>query len=217
MYVVFDIGGVVFEDIWEGIFFQKSTGILDLFDLNAQQLNRVCRNCWDRFAVMSLGSDPWEMLEVKYWKDILRDIQIPWSVEECIEYSQRFIIPIPGVDDLINLLVKNRTQLGICSNQTAFWFERQLAVSKTLRFIDRKNMALSFEQGATKGQKNNLLFKVVLDSFNCQPAEIIYIEDRIKHQQDSSDFGFKVIKFNKDESALISTIKNQLESYGVLL
>jgi len=217
MYVVFDIGGVVFEDIWEGIFFQKSTGILDLFDLNAQQLNKVCRNCWERYSVMSPGNNSWESLEANYWEDILSVIQIPWSVDECIEYSQKFIIKIRGVDDLINSLLKNGTQLGICSNQTAFWFERQLALSKSLKLIDRKNMALSFERGATKGQKENLLFKVVLSSLSCKPDEIIYIEDRVKHQQAARDFGFKVIPFSSDQPDFIVTVKKQLESYGAHL
>lgn len=217
MYVVFDIGGVVFEDIWESIFFQKSTGILDLFDLNAQRLNKVCRNYWDRYSVMSPDNNSWETLEVNYWQDILRDIQIPWSIDECIEYSRKFIIKIPGVDDLINLLIENEIQLGICSNQTAFWFERQLVLSKSLKFIDRKNMALSFERGATKGQKDNLLFKVVLNSLNCEPDRIIYIEDRIKHQESARDFGFNVIPFNSDEPNLIDTLKKELGSYGIQL
>lgn len=217
MPVVFDIGGVIFEDVWERIFFQQTVGLSDLFDLNLEQANKVCIDSWGRFSVTSLDAESWETLEVNYWSEILSNLQIPWSIQECIEYSQKFITPIPGIGELIALIDESHIQIGVCSNHTAFWFERQMAVSRGLRLINRSNMVLSFEQGCTKDQKNYYLFHKVVDFLNCRPEEVIYIEDRLKHQQSAEKFGFRVIPFNRDEPNLLSTIRKRLELYGVLL
>ena len=217
MIVVFDIGGVIFDDIWENLFLDPENGLRTKFNLDFKRVNSVCRNEWDSFAIKNSINNRWVDVEYEYWTNITHRLAIDWPVENCIEYSKKFINKKPGVSEIIELLTESGINIGICSNQTAFWFNRQLNVSSALSLIDRKNMALSFERGVPKGENNNQLFRHLLSSFKCSASDIIYIEDRIKYQNIAKEFGFNLIPVEEDDNEISINIINRLKQFGISL
>lgn len=215
MPIVFDIGGVVFEDMWEGIFFKKTQGLVYAFNLDTEKASKVCVDCWDEFSIKSLSGTTCETLEQEYWERILQTLQIPLTIQQCIEFSKEYIIPITGIDELICSIDTADTELGVCSNQTAFWFERQYVQSKGLQMIGRNNMILSFEQGAGKSYRDNFLFNKVIQMFDCNADDIIYVEDRDAHLTSARKLGFNTISFDKGKLNYLSVLKKKLSSHGV--
>ena len=217
MPVVFDIGGVIFEDVWESIFLTPKSGIVDLLDLDKNYVTNHYIELWKKYSILNTTNSSWEAVEIEYWSDVLKALKLPWSIDQCIEYSENFLTPIIGVDKLINLLVDNSIQIGICSNQTAFWFERQLAISRGLSRIDRNNMILSFEQGETKDNLHHNLFNKVANKMQSTRDKIMYIEDRKKHYISAKKFGFESILFNRNNPDMLSKLEAYLIIHGITL
>ena len=216
MSVVFDIGGVIYEDIWETVFLKPGTGISEIFNIDSKFVTEVCIDLWKKYAVLSTNCYSWKKLEREYWAEAIDRLGLSWSINKCIKNSTQFIEPIIGMNEIINLLADKNVCLGVCSNQTAFWFERQLSISQGLKKIDRRNMILSFEHGITKEANKNKLFELLVSRIQVSPDEILYIEDRPEHHLAAIEYGFQSLLFNKQEPDMVGNIKSHLVSCGLL-
>lgn len=216
MSVVFDIGGVIYEDIWETVFLKPGTGISEIFNIDPKLVSEVCNDLWKKHAVLSTNHCSWKKLEREYWAEAIDRLGFSWSINKCIKNSIQFIEPITGMNEVINLLADKKVGLGVCSNQTAFWFERQLSISQGLKKIDRRNMILSFEQGITKEANNNRLFEILVSRIKVSPDQILYIEDRPVHHLAAIEYGFQSLLFNKQESNMVGKLKSHLISCGLI-
>lgn len=193
--IVFDIGGVIFPDIWETIFLKKN-GLLKKFDIDNLESRNILEALWKAYAIIPAKNGNWKEIEYQYWKDVLTQLNINISTDECIQYSVPFIKPYYLVEKRIIELLNDKKKVLICSNQTVFWFERQLAVSEVLKRIPRSQMVLSFECGLTKDENPFEIFNLVKEKAEEAINEVLYIDDRLKNIHYAEKFGFIAKKYS---------------------
>lgn len=181
--VIFDIGGVIACDVWEPMFFDSVNGLSKKFSIPSAKAKLVGEKLWRKYSV--IAGNP-RSIEFDYWGEAIDMLDLPFNVDYYIQWSDEFIRPVVGVGELIEYLLLGGVKLGVCSNHTAFWFEKQYKQINCLKKIGRENMILSFEFGETKDSFPGKMFDAV-DSLlrNNSRSEVIYVDDR-QHNVDAA-------------------------------
>lgn len=182
-------------------------GILQKFNVDISLGTKKLTKLWTKYAVISNYRGDWEKMEIDYWTEVTQFLRINITIKELIALSIQIIKPFREIELLIETLILNRFELSICSNQTSFWFERQVQASSLLRSIPRNRMVLSFECGITKDSNPFEMFNLVDKIVQCDRNEVLYIDDRDANVVAANEYGFKAIRFSSHDL----NAKNKLE------
>jgi len=137
--VIFDIGGVLACDVWENLFLDKDEGIVAKYGLDYNKVLQVGQKLWDIYSHRSTNDHQgWRELEREYWGQVLKHLNIKAHIDDLIELSDQFIKPAVGMGNILERLYLNNTELAILSNNTEFWFERQMDKLGYRKYIHRK-------------------------------------------------------------------------------
>lgn len=206
-----DVGGILFPDIWEKLFLDPADGLLRTDTPDRIEAIHFLQELFDRYAV--LGSDETagpEELERSYWEEARQRLSLPWDTDRLIERSIRIIEPFPDVERLLLEKIREPFPIGICSNQTAFWFCRQMEVSDFLRCMPPARRIVSCRYGKTKESDAPSLFHAAAAALDCAPKEILYLDDRSMNLERGARFGFETQRFCGFEAGAPEKLKKLL-------
>lgn len=219
--LIFDIGGVIASDVWESLFFDKKDGLTANFDVSEGELKKAGRELWNEFAFLSYSREEnkekgWRALEKKYWDMFLQQFNLPLTVEELIDRSKQFVREIPGMYDLLRKLHDTGITLAICSNNTEFWFERQMEQIGLSEFFEPRNIIISCRVGSAKSNPNFEMFKAVCRATGFEGKNCIFIEDRPKNIEMALKFGMPGILFPSKSPLGAAYLESIFKFMGIL-
>ncbi|MDH4284447.1 MAG: HAD family phosphatase [Gallionellaceae bacterium] len=214
--VIFDIGGVLAEDVWEHLLpcRKKLGGIRDRFGLDHDQVDKIGVLLWAAFAHTPEGQHTtWRELERRYWDLFIRffwDKSPPpgASIDDFIELTDKYIKLVdPEIPALLESLQSRGLKLGICSNNNEFWFRRQLGTLQLFRYFPPEGIVLSCRVGFSKSSPGYEMFDAAARALNVPHSSCIFVDDREENIKLASACGMKGIHFHK-----LSQLKESLNN-----
>lgn len=185
--VVFDIGGVLAQDVWEHLLLNSKAdskrGIASIFHLSHTEVEEVGHKLWQKYECMRLGpGQKWEDLERDYWEDFLQAFEgeLPTSIttSDLIKMTDEFICDV-ATSGMVSVFERLRSKgiiLAICSNNTEFWYNRQAAKLGFRNYFSEDHIFLSCRTGYAK--RSPEMFKAVVGGLGIRGDECIFVEDR---------------------------------------
>ena len=175
--VVFDMGGVLVWDLWEHLFLGRD-GLAERYGLDKDYAKRIAEELWQEFAYRPTDEVSWQQLEQQYWNQVKELLHLPSGSDELIELSQGFVRPVDGMQNLLKQLQSSGIELAICSNNTEFWFQRQIRVLELDQFFPPEKIVLSCRIGAAKKSDDLEMFRAVSKVISCDVRECVLVDDR---------------------------------------
>ncbi|MGZ4854529.1 MAG: HAD family hydrolase [Candidatus Angelobacter sp.] len=213
--VIFDVGGVLAYDVWEHLLLDepdpanpdKPVGIASFYGLRRRDVERVGRKLWKIYSRPSniLGGENLD-LEDHYWCDFIEELkdQLPRSIRtsDLKGRTDSFIQPVnkAGMESLLKELQSKKLRLVICSDNTEFWFRRQVAKLELHRFFSRQDCFVSYEVGYSKDSPRFEKFHAISQALEMDSASCVFIDDRQKNVEWALKYGFTPMLFPSHSS-----------------
>jgi len=190
--IIFDIGGVITNDLWETLYFNGDSSILKNKNILKYDLEIVGKQLWQEYSLINTDS---EKLEKKYWHDFNKITGLNLDIKYMESLAEKSIYEIKGAYEVIKKLLDEKFNVGICSDNTVFWFEKQLKVLKILKLIRSDFYVLSYKCNSKKSDSNHKMYSEIINKFQVNKAEILFIDDRVENIESAIQFGFSAILF----------------------
>lgn len=183
--VIFDIGGVFIHDPWEWMLLDAKDNIADTFHLSREDVLRIGSVLWKKYDCITRSDVPIREQEKEWWSNFLAALSgYPdnLTVEYLINETDKYLEPIEPqqIRELLDFLKNRGLVLGICSNNTDFWFAREWTKLGLKNYFPKQNIILSQQVGFNKSSPGSEMFKVLKENIGCEFQEMIFIDDR-KH------------------------------------
>ncbi len=180
--IIFDIVGVIIPNLKGG----SKKCIKNLYDSLPNQ-SISFDEFYGRYNKFIIGS----ISKNKFWENIKGDID---TIEK--KYLDTYEI-IPNLDKII-IPLKKKYRIIALSNHPAPWM--QYIISKF--HLDKifEMIYVSGKVGMKKPQEK--LFLKIINDFNVNPTECIFIDDQNKNLAAASKLGFKTIHFGIDKGPI---------------
>ena len=194
--IVFDIGGVLAYDVWEHLLLDEQHGVAAKYNLDREQVLQTAKELWRKFEHRNAHNDEeCSAYEREYWALFVERFKIKATIDELITYTDPFIRPIEGMNDLLVELKTQGLTLLICSNNNEFWFRRQAAKCGFHRYFDSDKIILSNRVGASKWSANFEMFHAVVKAAGVSKEQCLLVDDRAENMERASQFGMPAILF----------------------
>lgn len=199
--VIFDIGGVLAEDVWENLLVGGAECIASQYKLDAGMVEKVGGGLWEAFAyVPESGVNDWRALERRYWESFIKvvwgdDPPIKGLVEKFIALTESFVKPIPGMKPILERLRSEGIGLAICSNNNEFWYRRQMHRLRLHRFFGPEKTILSCRIGVSKSSPGYEMFHAAVDCLGVTPSECAFVDNRERNVDRAKEVGMHGIVF----------------------
>jgi HAD superfamily hydrolase (TIGR01509 family) len=202
--VIFDIGGVLAQDIWEYLLpaRNKADGIAEKFGLDKEQVHKVGELLWEAFAyIPETPRNTRRELERRYWDSFIKFF---WgktppegaSIDEFIRMTSSYINLVdPEMPQFLETLCAKGIKLGICSNNNEFWFKRQMDELKLYRYFSPSKIILSCRVGVSKSSDSHEMFHAAAEAMNLNFSSCAFIDDRENNTKRAQECGMKGIVF----------------------
>ena len=180
--VLLDVGGVLVSDYWETILLTPELGLADRLGLERRRVEEVGLTLWDAYCRRDAD-------EAAYWSDLERalGVAVPPSLPGELD---RLVRPAPAAEALLETAQDGGRDVGVISNNTAFWFPKQSARVGLDAHVDPELVFLSHEHGRTKGDDPSL-FDVVARLVD--PATALVVDDRSGNVDAARRRGFHAV------------------------
>ena len=213
--VIFDMGGVLACDVWENLLLDERDGVAFKYPPDPDLVKKVGTLLWAAFAYRpETRYNDWRSLERQYWKLFIDffdgQLHSDLSIDSLIHKTQDFIKPVNGscMDKILERLLSRGVNLAICSNNTEFWFRRQMDSLNLHRFFSPNKVVLSCRVGVSKSSPGFEMFHEVADTLATIKSECVFIDDRKPNVERAKECGMVGIKF-KDTRQLDNCLKAQ--------
>ena len=213
--IIFDIGGVLAQDVWEHLLPDRPDGIAAHHNLNEDLVKKVGKLLWEAFAYTpETQRNDWRQLEKRYWKCF---IEFFWqqsppakvSVDGFIAMTNNFIQPIQGMVPVLERLQSQGHGLAICSNNNEFWVRRQMDKLRLHRFFSPEKTILSCRIGVAKSSPGFEMFHAAADSLGLAPSQCAFVDDRKGNVDRAKELGMQGLLFKNAQQ-----IDNELRNCG---
>ena len=191
--VALDLGGVVANDIWEHAFLDPSHGIAATYGIAPAVAEDAALRLWREFSC-SPPPRGWRQQECDYWQRCIDVLELPAEVDALIDLTDRFIVPLPGMLDLIDRL-NARTRVVLCSNNTEFWYQREAVRFGLGHRFTEAEVFLSCRIGSEKGSPDQAVFRTLVHRLGARPEQVLLVDDRAKNIQAATNFGMSALLF----------------------
>ena len=207
--VILDVGGVLARDIWEYLYDDMAAAQA----LDREKLHEAGRLLWETFAyVPETPANTWRDMERRYWQLFLLVFRgTGLSVDELIELTDRYVLPIEGMRPILERLHARGTPLVICSNNNEIWWPRQAEKLELARFFPDSMLVLSSRVGAPKDSPRLEMFRAAVAAAGVAPAECFFVDDRQPNIQRARSYGIDARLFEGPEA-----FARELRSRGLL-
>jgi HAD superfamily hydrolase (TIGR01509 family) len=194
--VIFDVGGVLAYDVWETFLVGSEVGVASTLGLDAHEARKVGQELWHQFAYSPTQSeDGWRKLEKEYWDLFIERFHLSQSADYFVSLTDRFIRPVEGMTLLLESLRANGIKLAICSDNTEFWFRRQMDTLGLEKFFKPDYTIVSCRIGASKSSPGFEMFEAVVAALNIDKKDCVLIDDRSEAILQGVEFGLAGIIF----------------------
>lgn len=214
--VVFDIGGVLAQDVWEHLYLDSDHGLIARYPgLDPEAIEATGNSLWEKYAYISATQErDWQQLERNYWTGFIQEnrdaLPSDASEDDFINLTDDFVQPVEGMLDVLKRLTDQELELAICSNNNEFWYERQAHKLKLAEAIPSGNVILSCHVGVSKSSPTFEMFQAVSDSLQCDRAECLFIDDRQGNVDAAKRYGMQSVLFVD-----AADLSQQLQSLGI--
>lgn len=210
--VIFDVGGVLANDVSEYLFDINGGTITKHFALNPATAKQVGEDLWNSYAYTSAKATDWQEEEKKYWEEFKAKTGVVAPYEVFVEITKRTVKAVPKMRELLAWLKSEKLDLMICSNNTDFFFNRQNEVSGFGPFFDDDKIALSNHFGAPKRHPEAAMFKHLEDKLQAPPENYLFIDDRGPNIQFALERGFNGLYFPAESNYGHQYVKRIIET-----
>jgi HAD superfamily hydrolase (TIGR01509 family) len=199
--VIFDLGGVLVNDVWEHLLLDKPNGIACRYGIEENMARKIGESLWEQFAYTpETPQNGWQNLERKYWEQC---IELIWgkkppaevAVEKLIAMTNDFIQPVPGMIPILERLQAKGIELAICSNNNEFWLKYQMDKCDLHRFFNPNKMVLSCRVGYPKSSCDFQMFRALENVLNTPKDLCVFIDDRKGNIVQAEKYGYQGILF----------------------
>ena len=144
-----------------------------------------------------------KMSETDYRNRVQQELNLSLSHEEIFQILRESYEINPEVEQLVKELKRKGYQLCICSNNFP---TRIRELDKKFNFLSLfDTVILSYEIGAMKPDKQ--IFEALLQKTGCQPAEIVYADDKESNLLEAKQLWISTFVF-KDVEEYILNLKH---------
>lgn len=186
--VVFDVGEILALDVMEAM----AAKLAGEAAVREEVVLRQFRASWMRFSTGTSGD--WVEDERQFWHELVGRLRDDPGMEldpaAWIARTEEFIVPIPGMMDLVAEL-HTRVGLALCSNNNAFWSARQRRKLDLDRWVPKPAQIFSFGVGIEKASPEFEMFAAVVAATGKPVAEHVFIDDRPGNIGISERYGMK--------------------------
>lgn len=153
-------------------------------------------------------------LERKFWREFLADVPElarQTSIDQLIGMTDEFIVPIPGVSELVREIHARNVPQGICSNNNAFWFPRQIAKCGLEGIFTPDQTILSFHFGHSKHAERDgefPMFAAAVHTLGVSKEECFFVDDRESNVNAFHRYGGQAVLFT-DATQLRAELANR--------
>lgn len=199
--VLFDIGGVLTPDPWEALILDDEHGIHKGAGTEAELAQKLT-DVWDKYSHMP------ESHEEDFWQEASNALSLDIDQEAINEVKDKVIVADPEAADTLDYLQQEGVNVGIISNNTAFfWPVQRDALGLEDRGIDPSLVFLSHEAGRDKGDG---LFEKAAQIVD--PQETLVVDDRQSNIDHAEFLGYQTMAYSiKDpETSLLDEVRNKL-------
>ncbi|MBL8031818.1 MAG: hypothetical protein JNK33_05880, partial [Candidatus Doudnabacteria bacterium] len=167
--VLLDVGGVMAPDPWETLWLTPERGLAYKLGLAINLVAATGPMLFEQFSEAVFT-------ESAYWKAWEAHLRITISPVLIQEAERELLIPNPYLLTFLTQLKKYRMRIGITSNNTSFWYPKQVNEQILSDFIDPSLIFLSQELGASKVIGKPDLYE--LAARTTIPSQTLVIDDR---------------------------------------
>lgn len=215
--VIFDVGGVLAHDVWEHLFLDREAGVASILNLDVEQVQRAGQDLWEKFAYRSTTEENgWKELEKEYWDLFLGRFQLSMSADDLIRLTEQFVQPVEGMIQLLECLQSEAIEMAICSNNTEFWFKRQMNKLGLHRFFSSGRVILSTRIGVSKSSPGFEMFQAAIGALGIEKDFCIFVDDRVENIQRALQFGLTGIVFPSHSKYGAKYLRALLDKMGLL-
>jgi FMN phosphatase YigB (HAD superfamily) len=191
--VAFDIGGVLAADFWETLYFNDITGIVEKLDLDREYLAKIG-------AVLSQKYCLARFQEAEYWREFSQLVgRTPTKSQ--LELAETSIWADITFRDSIDKLRRENIRVYIVSDNTAFWFEKQVSKLSISGCIPASDIFLSYDLG--KRKKSTPCGTYAILAQVAEPKTTLILDDRRSNLKIAGREGFKAVKYKGSARARI--------------
>jgi HAD superfamily hydrolase (TIGR01509 family) len=183
-----DLGGCLFPD-----FLDTACGILAArYAITAERIEEARKGLWNIYAyAKGVYAPTTAQAEKLAWASFAAEAGIDASPEEIVAVTAECVRPLdPEYVALLERLKKRGVVLGIISNNTEFFWERQRQALKLERFFPSEHVFLSCDYGAPKNSREQQLFQAALAAASVPPEACIFVDDRVHNIECALQAGF---------------------------
>jgi FMN phosphatase YigB (HAD superfamily) len=203
--ILFDMGGVLICDTWEAFLLTPHTGLADQLQLDRNTTSRVGHTLWEHYSTR-------QTREEDYWSDLGKalSINIPLSIVDYLE--SELLEANPKARESILEAKEAGFRIGIISNNTSFWFSKQVKLANIKDLIDPDLMFLSHNYGVQKKTPNRGLFHIAANIVDSNQTYVV--DDNQNNIRIAQGLGFHGIHYDMhDKHRSLEFVVNSL-NYG---
>ncbi len=209
--VIFDIGGVLACDVWEHLFLDHEGGIVARYQLDEGNVRKIGETLWEKFAHLPIAhGETWESREREYWTSFIAQSNIKATADDLVKLTDTFIRPIAGMRELVERLRSSGIALALCSNNTEFWFRRQMDKLGLQEFFDSDKVILSCRLGVSKSSKGHEMFQAAVDTLKVNKEDCVFVDDREENVLQALESGLCAIRFRSQSARGVEYLERVL-------
>lgn len=204
--VLFDLGGVLSVDPMQTILFHER-GICARLNIDPSLVERNLSWIWDKYSVL-----PYATAE-DFWKELSSLINTSIDSALVDKVALDVLTIDPEAKSVFSELHNQQIQIGIISNNTAFFYPMQIRALDLDKFINSELVFLSHQAGMTK---ETGLFEIAVAKV--VPANTLVVDDREGNIERAKMLGFHGLVYSMNSRASLKlTVRqaiNQTRSEG---
>jgi FMN phosphatase YigB (HAD superfamily) len=185
--VLFDIGGVLASDYWETLLLTPRAGLADRLSQPRDVVEAAGSQVWEEFATR-------EATEAEYWQRLADVLGHPVDLQVVAEVEHRLVRGNPTARGLVEELRGRGVRVGVVSNNTSFWWPKQLRLAGVDELVDGELLFLSCRFGCTKADAPRGLLDVAAE--HVRPGTALLVDDREENVDLARDRGFAAVRYD---------------------
>lgn len=184
--ILLDVGGVFTPDPWEALWLTETDGLADSLGIDPYLVREAATQLFNDSATGHRTED-------QYWEECSRLLGIQVPRQLVFDIETRLVSLNPHLLPFLRECAGKGITLGIISNNTAFWFPKQLN-AEIVQLLNPDAIFLSHEKGVTKRPGKVSLFSLAAAQF--EPSHTLVIDDRQSNIEIAREWGFHTMLYN---------------------
>lgn len=184
--ILFDLGGVLTSDPWQSILLTPEDGVVDRMRLNRTIVEDAAARLWPKYSLGRHG-------EAEYWTELGAAVGVEFDPELVAQAESSTVRVNRQWAGVLTTLRRRGMDWGTISDNTPFWYAKQLRMLAVGAATPPAHQFLSFDFGAAKTGTTPDLFHLAAGLVS--PPATLVVDDRDRNLQAAETAGFSVVKY----------------------